>query len=115
MSPIKYDLAICLISLLAGVVMFFKIGAFDRDNYTPMVFAMTVASGILYWLVLLLVTSAAIYHVPSWLDTKTGWQGTWGYTGGRILNGICWLLMLATLRWALPLVRACKLQGMIKS
>lgn len=108
MNPVNYDLIVCVVSLIAGFFMFFKIGAFCRKSYTPMLFVMTIAGGILYWCSLLLATYAAIYHIPSWLDSSVNWAGTWGYTSGRILNSICWLLTLATLRWCLPIVRAWK-------
>ena len=108
MNPINYDLIVCIVSLIAGVFMFIKIGAFNRRNYTPLIFAMVICSGILYWSALLLVTYAAIYHVPTWLDIHNEWFGTWGYTSGRILNGMCWLLTLAAINYYLPLIRRCK-------
>lgn len=108
MNPVNYDLIVCIVSLIAGFFMFVKIGVLSRRSYTPVLFAMTVASGILYWSNLLLVSYASIYHVPSWLDTAADWAGTWGYTSGRILNSICWLLTLATLNWCLPIVREWK-------
>lgn len=108
MNPINYDLIVCIVSLIAGVFMFVKIGAFNRRSYTPLIFAMVIASGILYWAALLLVTYAAIYHVPTWLDTNTEWFGTWGYTASRILNGVCWLLTLVAINYYLPLIRRCK-------
>ena len=108
MNPVNYDLIVCIVSLIAGVIMFFKIGALSRRSYTPVLFAMTVAIGILYWSDLLLVSYASIYHVPSWLDTHSEWAGTWGYTSGRILNGLCWLLTLIALNWCLPIVRGWK-------
>ena len=111
MNPINYDLIVCIVSLIAGVFMFIKIGAFNRRSHTPLIFAMVIASGILYWSALLLVTYAAIYHIPSWLDITTGWFGTWGYTASRILNGICWLLTLVAINYYLPLIRRCKKQS----
>lgn len=108
MKPINYDLIVCIVSLFAGFFMFIKIGAFNRRSYTPLIFAMVICSGILYWAALLLVTYAAIYHIPSWLDINTEWFGTWGYTASRILNGVCWLLTLVAINYYLPLIRRCK-------
>lgn len=105
MKSINYDLVVCVVSLFAGLFMFIKIGAFNRRNYTPLIFAMIICSGILYWLALLLVTYATIYHVPTWLDTNSEWFGTWSYTSSRILNGICWLLTLVAINYYLPLIR----------
>ncbi len=108
MNPINYDLIVCIVSLAAGIFMFVKIGALNRRSYTPVIFALVTASGLLYWSALLLVTYAAIYHVPSWLDITTEWFGTWGYTASRILNGVCWLLTLAMMHYYLPMIRQCK-------
>lgn len=105
MKSISYDLVVCVVSLIAGLFMFIKIGAFNRRNYTPLIFAMIICSGILYWLALLPVTYATIYHVPTWLDTNSEWFGTWSYTSSRILNGICWLLTLVAINYYLPLIR----------
>lgn len=111
MNPINYDLIVCIVSLIAGVFMFVKIGALSRRAYTPLLFAMVIASGIVYWLELLLVTYAVIYHVPAWLDIHNEWFGTWGYTSGRILNAMCWLLTLVAINYYLPLIRRCKKQS----
>ena len=105
MKPINYDLIVCIVSLFAGFFMFIKIGALNRRSYTPLIFAMVICSGILYWSSLLLVTYAAIYHVPSWLDINIEWFGTWGYTASRILNGVCWLLTLIAFNCCLPTIR----------
>ncbi len=108
MNPVDYDLLVCIVSLIAGFFMFIKIGALSRKSYTPLLFMMTVASGILYWCSLLLASYAAIYHVPAWLDQAANWVGTWGYTSSRILNCVCWLITLATIYKYLPLIRRCK-------
>lgn len=95
MKPINYDLVVSAISLLAGFyVLFFKLKAHNPKVYTPFLPAMVVASGVLYWCELMLVSFAAVYHHPEWLY-QMEWQGTWGYTTGRILNAVCWSITLA--------------------
>lgn len=94
MQPIHYDLLMSFISLLAGFYVFiFKLHALNRKIYTPFLPAMVVASGILYWSELMLVSFAAVYHHPEWLY-QLKWTGTWGYTAGRLLNAICWSITL---------------------
>ena len=94
MNPIDYDFYVSLISLVAGLyVLFVKLKAHRRIIYTSPMAAYVVLSGILYWGVLFLVSYAAIYHEPSWLYSE-GWNGSWGYTLGRILNALCWAATL---------------------
>ena len=94
MQPIDYDLLVSFISLLAGLYVFvFKLNALNRKVYTPFLPTMVVASGILYWCELMLVSFAAVYHHPEWLY-QMEWTGTWGYTVGRLLNAICWSITL---------------------
>ena len=94
MNPIDYDFYVSLVSLLAGLyVLFVKLKAHKRLVYTSPMGALVVLSGVLYWGVLFLVSYAAIYHEPSWLYNK-GWTGSWGYTLGRLLNALCWIVTL---------------------
>lgn len=94
MQPINYDLVVSGLSLLAGLYAFiFKLSAFNRRIYTPFLPAMVIASGILYWGELMLVSFAAVYHHPEWLYPLE-WTGTWGYTVGRLLNAVCWFMTL---------------------
>ena len=94
MKPIEYDLWVSVICWLAGLYIFiWKLKAFDRRVYTPFVPSMIVVSGLLYWAVLILVSSGAIYHHPQFLD-QAQWEGTWGYTFGRLMNAICWAWMM---------------------
>ena len=94
MQPIHYDLAVSFLSLLAGFyVLAFKLHGFNPRTYTPFLPSMVVASGIMYWGMLLLVSFASVYHHPEWLY-KVEWQGTWGYTAARLLNAICWSITL---------------------
>ena len=86
--PIHYDLGVSIIGLLAGLYVFaFKIHVFNPRTYTPFLPAMVVASGIMYWGMLLMVSFASVYHQPEWLY-KIEWQGTWGYTAARMLNAL---------------------------
>lgn len=94
MQPINYDLVVSGLSLLTGLYVFiWKLHAINRKIYTPFLPSMVVASGLMYWAVLMVVSYAAVYHRPEWLY-ELEWQGTWGYTIGRMLNAICWGLTL---------------------
>lgn len=112
MKPIHYDLIVCIVSLLFGLYMFYKIGVLNRRIYTPFLPAMVISSGLIYWGALLLVSYAAVYHEPSWLYVgQVEWSGTWGYTAGRILNGVCWLLTLAAIKKYLKSMRLMSNRG----
>lgn len=94
MQPINYDFLVSFISFLAGLYVFvFKLRSFNPRTYTPFLPAMVVASGIMHWGMLLMVSFAAVYHQHEWLY-KTEWQGAWDYTAARLLSAICWSITL---------------------
>ncbi len=104
MTPINYDFVISFMSFAAGVYMFCKIGGFSKKQYTPVLAALIVSTGIIAWAIVFMVSVSGIFEHPTIFYSK-GWKGSWGYTSSRMFMAIMWGLTLLSIHFYAPKCR----------